>query len=125
MDRCFTNILSDNVGRTADFYTDVLGMQRHFDSDWFVILTHPDIEKLELGILERDHSVVPQSVRHAPSGVIVTFVVADCDAVYARATACSAEVLEPPTNMFYGQRRLLLRDPDGTVVDVSSPIDSE
>ena len=122
MDRCFTNILSDNIGRTADFYTEVLGMQRHFDSDWFVILTHPDIDQLELGILQRDHSIVPPSVQHEPSGVIVTFVVADCDAVYAKAKACGAEVLESPTDMFYGQRRMLLRDPDGTVVDVSSPV---
>ena len=124
MDRCFTNILSDDVGRTADFYTEVLGMQRHFDSDWFVILTHPGVEGLELGVLQRDHDIVPEAVRQAPSGVIVTFVVSDCDEVYARSKACSADILEPPTNLFYGQRRMLLRDPDGTVVDVSSPIDS-
>ncbi|MEO1203521.1 MAG: VOC family protein [Pseudomonadota bacterium] len=124
MDRCFTNILSSDVGRTADFYADVLDMQRHFDSDWFVILTHPDIEGLELGVLQRDHDIVPQSARQAPSGVIVTFVVADCDAVYAKATSCNAEILEEPTDMFYGQRRMLLRDPDGTVVDVSAPLGS-
>jgi predicted enzyme related to lactoylglutathione lyase len=98
-------------------------MQRHFDSDWFVILTHPDADGLELGILQRSHDIVPQSVRSAPSGIIVTFVVDDCDAVHDRARACNARVLEKPTDMFYGQRRMLLCDPDGTVVDVSSPVD--
>ena len=75
----------------------------------------------EFGILQRDHAIVPEPIRHPPSGVIVTFVVADCDEVYASAKEFDADVLEPPTDMFYGQRRLLLRDPDGTVVDVSSP----
>lgn len=122
MDRCFTSILSENVGRTADFYAQVLDMQRHFDSDWFVILTHPDIEGLEFGILKRDHDAVPQSIRNKPSGIIVTFVVTNCDEVFAKARARNAEILEPPTDMFYGQRRMLLCDPDGTIVDVSSPI---
>ena len=110
------------MDRAAGFYAELLDMQRHFDSDWFVILTSPDLAGVELGILERDHEVVPPAARQAPAGVIVTFVVADCDEVYARAKAHGAEILEPPTDMFYGQRRMLLRDPDGTVVDVSSPL---
>lgn len=124
MDRCFTNILSTNVERTAAFYEGVLGMRRHFDSDWFVILSHADIENLELAILQRDNDVVPTSVRSAPSGFMLTFVVKDCDQVHDRAVACETEVLEQPKDMFYGQRRMLLRDPDGTVVDVSSPVGS-
>ncbi len=122
MNRCFTNILSEDVARTAAFYEAVLGMRRHFDSDWFVILTHDGIDGLELGILKRDHDLVPGVARRAPAGVIMTFVVTDCDEVFARARSGGAEVLEPPTDMFYGQRRLLLRDPDGTIVDVSSPV---
>jgi predicted enzyme related to lactoylglutathione lyase len=122
MKRCFTNLLSANIARSAAFYETLLGMQRHFDSDWFVILTHPDIDGLEFGILQRDHDIVPTEARLAPAGVIVTFVVADCDAVYRAAEAEGAIVLEPPTDMPYGQRRLLLKDPDGTVIDVSSPI---
>lgn len=123
MNRFFTSILSSDVERTANFYQELLGMVRHFDSDWFVILTHPDIDGLEFGILQRDHGIVPETVRAAPAGVMLTFVVTDCDEVYGRARARHAEILEPPTDMPYGQRRMLLRDPDGTVVDVSSPVD--
>lgn len=124
MDRCFTNILSTDIEAVACFYQSVLGMQRHFDSDWFIILTHPDIDGLELGILQRNHDVVPQSARAAPSGFIVTFVVSDCDEVYGKAMALKADILESPRDMFYGQRRMLLRDPDGTIIDVSSPVGS-
>ena len=121
MQRQFINILSTDVAATADFYQTLLGMSRHFDSDWFVILTHPGIEGLEYGILQRDHGIVPEDVRAAPAGVIVTFVVADCDAVHDTAKTLGAEVIEPPTDMPYGQRRMLLRDPDGTVLDISAP----
>ncbi|MEL6965356.1 MAG: VOC family protein, partial [Pseudomonadota bacterium] len=48
-------------------------------------------------------------------------VVSDCDDVHKRAVEMSAEVVEPPTDMPYGQRRMLVRDPDGTLIDVSAP----
>ena len=121
MQRLFTNILSGDVDRAARFYEDLLGMHRHFESDWFVILKHEQLGDVEFGILERVNEIVPAQARRTPTGVILTFVVEDCDAIYERAVSLGAEILAPPTDMFYGQRRLLLRDRDGTVVDVSSP----
>jgi len=122
MQRCFTNILSENVDSTAKFYESILNMKRHFDSDWFVILTHDELNDFEFGILQRQNDIVPEAIRKAPAGVIVTFVVSDCDVVYERASKLDNVVIEPPTNMPYGQRRILLRDPDGTIIDVSSKI---
>lgn len=122
MQRCFTNILSADVEKTATFYENILHLKRHFDSDWFIILTHEELSGLELGILQRDSDIVPVTIRSAPAGVMVTFVVADCDSVFEQASKFDAEILEPPTDMPYGQRRMLLRDPDGTVIDVSSPV---
>ncbi|MEM9439285.1 MAG: VOC family protein [Pseudomonadota bacterium] len=119
--RSFVNILSENVNKTAAFYERLLDMERHFDSDWFVILTHAGIKDLEYGILKRDHDIVPDNVRAKPAGIIVTFVVSDCDDVHKRAVKMGAEVVEPPTDMPYGQRRMLVRDPDGTLIDVSAP----
>ena len=121
MQRSFTNVLSGDVQKTSAFYENLLGMTRHFDSDWFVILTHEGIEGLEFGILQRDHAIVPPDIRAAPAGIVITFVVTDCDEVYRRAVAAKASVVEPPTDMAYGQRWMLLRDPDGTVLDVSAP----
>lgn len=120
MQRCFTNILSASVDTTVQFYENVLGMTRHFDSDWFVILTHKSIDGLELGVLQRDHEIIPTSARNAPAGVMITFVVDNCDSIHSKAIKTGAEIVEPPTDMAYGQRRMLLLDPDGTVVDVSS-----
>ncbi len=121
MDRLFTSILADDVPATADFYVNLFGMQKHFDSDWFVILVHADRPGIEYGILARDSDVVPDSVRAVPAGVMVTFVVDDCDAHFAAATALGAAIVERPTVMPYGQKRALVRDPAGTLVDISSP----
>ncbi len=121
MQRAFVNVLSGSVETTARFYERLLGMTRHYDSDWFVILTHPDRPGLEYGILQRDHPVVPETVRAAPAGVMMTFVVPDCDAVHGQARKIGAEIIAAPTDMPYGQRRMLLRDPDGTVLDISAP----
>lgn len=121
MQRCFTNILSSDVEVTASFYENLLGMKRHFNSDWFVILTHSDVSGLELGLLQRDHAIVPPLIQAKPAGVMVTFVVDDCDKVHEKAIGLEAEIIEEPIDMPYGQRRMLLRDPDGTVLDVSAP----
>jgi len=121
LNRCFTNILSEDIDVCATFYEDLFDMRRHFDSEWFVLLTHDDIEGLEFGVLQRDHEVVHEHIRAAPAGVMLTFVVDDCDVVYQRAVDMEADIIETPADQFYGQRRMLLRDPDGTVVDVSAP----
>ncbi len=122
MNRHFTNILCEDPDASAAFYEGVLGMTRHYDMDWFVLLTHPDMPGLEYGLLRRDHPTVPSAHRTAPSGVIVTFVVEDVDAAHRAAMDQGATIISPPTDMPYGQRRVLLSDPSGTVVDISAPV---
>lgn len=125
MQRCFTNIISQDVEKTATFYQHILGMKRHYDSDWFVILTHENVNGLELGILQCDHATVPKHAISQSCGVIITFVVPSSHAVHELALSRGIEVLEPPTKMPYGQTRLIIRDPDGTILDVSSQTPKE
>jgi len=121
MQRCFTNILAENIEQTAAFYETLLGMTRHFSSDWFIILTHPDRPDLEYGIIDRSSDLVPNGANGVPSGVMITFVVADCDAAHAAAVQREYEIVEAPRDMPYGQRRMVLKDPAGTFVDISAP----
>ena len=121
MDRAFTNILSANVNKAAKFYQELLGMTRHFDSDWFVILTHPNVENYEFGILDVNNAIVPDKAKAQPQGLILTFVVKDVAPIFKIAQSMQANIIEPPTDMPYGQCRMLLNDIDGTVIDVSAP----
>ncbi|MCU0829611.1 MAG: VOC family protein [Tabrizicola sp.] len=122
MNRAFTNILTDKVDGTAQFYQDLLGLRRAGDFGWFVLLADDDLPGFELGILDRDHETLPRQEAPQPAGVLLTFVVADVEAVHRQALAMAAAIIEAPRDMAYGQRRLLLRDPAGTLVDVSAPI---
>lgn len=122
MKRAFTNILSINVNEAANFYQDLLGLDRHFDSDWFIILTHVECPNFELGILERKNPLVPNEADKSPAGVMLTFVVEDVELIYKKAKNMDVRIIENPTNTPYGQRRMIIEDLDGTIVDISSLI---
>ena len=122
MNRAFTSILCSNVDATAQFYQSLLGMTRAGDFGWFIVLSHDALPGFELGILARNHETIPPEVATRSGGVILTFVVDDVEAVHQKAKAVQAEVVQGPTDLPYGQRRLMLRDPAGTAIDISSPI---
>ncbi|MFD3746391.1 VOC family protein [Nocardia sp. NPDC058633] len=116
----FVNICSDQLSTTRDFYVDLLGFQVSFDSDWFVQLRAND-SGATIGIMARNHELVPEQARGAASGSYITIVVDDVESVFARAKDLSVPIAEEPKDLFYGQRRMLVIDPNGVLVDVSSP----
>ncbi len=121
IDRLITTICSDHLAKSRDFYTRFFDFEVGYDSDWFVSLLSSD-KKLELGIISRVHDMVPAGYRKPPQGFYLTFVVEDVDHLYEMVRKDDTTVVEIPQDTFYGQRRMLLTDPDGTLVDVSSPI---
>ena len=133
--RAFPTILSDRLPETRDFYVALLGFGVAFDSDWFVGLSTatsgalsstfepgevPEVA-FEVGIWRVDHDLVPASHRAEPAGVMLTFVVDDVDAVHALARRARMPVVAPPRDLFFGRRQMLVCDPNGVLVDVSSP----
>ena len=118
--RSFFSVVSEDLPATRRWFVDLLDYTVEFDSDWFVHLQDAVKPDLEVGVLARDHEIVPEQLRAAPRGGLLTVVVDDVDAVHERAIALGVEVLEPPRDLFYGQRRMLVVDPNGLVVDVSS-----
>ena len=120
--RSFPTILSDRLPETRDFYVALLGFRVSYDSDWFVSLSSADGDGVhELGIWAMDHDLVPPPYRADPGGVILTFVVDDVDAVHVDARRMGLPVVAPPRDLFYGQRQMLVTDPNGLLVDISTP----
>lgn len=115
--RAFIDIVADDPEAVASFYVGLFGFRATFRSDWFINLAAPEAELLELGILRRGHEAVPSGVGGPP---LLTLVVDDVDALFEAARSRGAPIVQPPRDLFYGQRRLLLRDPAGTFVDASS-----
>ena len=56
---------------------------------------------------------------------IVEFRVDDVDAEFARLRDMIGEFVQEPTTMPWGNRSLLFRDPDGTLVNLFTPISTE
>ena len=123
--RILTNICSDDLERSKAFYVSLLGLKVKFDSDWYVQLCLPDQDEIEMGIIQRDHQLVPPDYRKFPTGMYVTFVVDDVDVAYTKALDMGLEIVQQPRNEFYGQRRFLTKDPNGCLVDVCSPYEAE
>ncbi len=121
MKRLFANILSDDLAASRDFYIGFLGLKSLYDSDWFINLATDGEPRFELGILKRDTELLGQADRRSPQGFMLTVVVEDVETVFEAAKARNLTIVEPPRDLFYGQRRLLLRDPNGVLVDISSP----
>lgn len=119
--RILTNICADDLAACRDFYVQLLGFEVKYDSDWYVQLGSPRPLELEFGIIKRTHELVPAAYQTAPSGMYVTFVVSNVDEVYQKAQAMKAQIIQEPRNEFYGQRRFLVLDPAGCLIDVCSP----
>ncbi|MGO2358613.1 VOC family protein [Mesonia sp.] len=120
--RMMTNICSDNLQKSKEFYTRLFDLNVDFDSEWYVHLSSQD-SKFELGIIDRSHDVVPKEFQQHPQGFYITFVVDNVDHLFTSIKENEIEVISEPKNTSYGQRRCLLKDPDGTLIDISSPIE--
>lgn len=95
-----------------------------YDSDWFVHLVSKE-GVIELGIILQDSEIVPKAFQKPPTGFYITFVVDSVDEIFEKAIQEKFTVYKEPESTFYGQRRLLLKDPNGALIDVSSPIGTE
>jgi catechol 2,3-dioxygenase-like lactoylglutathione lyase family enzyme len=121
--RVLYNIMTDDLAGTRDFYERLLGMVPIYDSSWYVVLKPSETSAHELGIIDVNSEVVPQSFRGRPtSGSYLTFVVDDVEKIFRRAKSQKLNVLEAPQDLFYGQRRMLVLDPNGLLIDISSPV---
>lgn len=119
--RLMTNICSDKLAESKDYYTKLFDFNVEYDSDWFIHLISND-KQLELGIISRTSEIVLDTIKDLPQGFYITFVVENTDEVFEIAKNEGFEIISEPSDTFYGQRRLILKDPNGAIVDVSSPI---
>lgn len=120
INRIMTNLCSDNLAESKVFYTSLFDFKVGYESDWFVHLVSEGRE-LEVGIMQSNHDLIPEEFRGKPAGMYLTLVVDDAMAVYDRTIELGCNVVKAPELTFYGQKRLLLKDPGGVLVDVSSP----
>jgi len=121
-DRILFNILCKDIEAAAGFYEKVAGLQRIYNSDWYIVMSPPTAEALQIGLIDEVHEVAPTAARGMSNGSYLTLVVQNLDEALEAARQVGAQVLEEPQELFYGQRRALIRDPNDVVVDLSQPV---
>lgn len=107
-----------DVARLKAFYCDTLDFDVKFDADWYVHLQSRHSESVNLAILLADHETVPEDYRQPAQGVILNFEVEDVDALNQRMLDANVQVVRTLRDEAFGQRHVIVRDPDGNLIDL-------
>ncbi|MBY8856010.1 VOC family protein [Nocardia sp. CA2R105] len=115
-------LITDDVRRLAEFYELVTGVEAAWATPDFAEIVTP-AGTLALGSTRTVALFGPGSARPADNHTaIIEFLVPDVDAEYRRLHTAVADFVNEPTTMPWGNRALLLRDPDGNLVNLFTPV---
>ena len=115
-------LLVDDVTASAGFYTEHMGFEPTFESEWYVSLRHRENPAYELAIISQDHETIPEGFRRPTSALLLNFEVPSVESEYGRLQAAGAQILQPLEDLPAGQRHFICRAPGGVMVDVIQEI---
>jgi uncharacterized glyoxalase superfamily protein PhnB len=122
MDFVSTRIITGDVARLVEFYERATGVQAAWSNEDFAELRTASAT-LAIGSTRTVALFAQGSARPGDnSSVIIEFLVADVDGVHRNLAGSIAEIVTEPTTMPWGNRSLLVRDPDGNLVNFFTPV---
>ncbi len=113
-----TNLLEE----TARFFEQHFRFGRAFTSDWYIHLQSAEDDNVNIALLAPTHETIPEAGRGATTAMILNFEVEDVDAEYEKATAQGLPFLLPLRSEPFGQRHFITQAPNGTLIDIITPI---
>ena len=119
-------IITSDVPRLVAFYEHVIGGTAVWGNELFAEVATP-LATVAIGS-ERTVPLFGAGVAEpgANRSVIIELIVDDVDDEFTRLAPLLAEqgldVVQPPTTMPWGNRSLLVRDPDGNLVNLFTPV---
>ena len=96
------------------FLREAFGAEGEFAPD------HPTIVRIE-----DSHVMVSEAGVREPTSSLLHLYVEDADATFARALRAGATSIEEPSDMPYGDRRAMVKDPRGNDWQIATPIDDD
>ncbi|GGU30530.1 VOC family protein [Streptomyces daghestanicus] len=115
-------VITDDLARLVAFYEKATGIPADRVTEDFAELRTPTAT-LALGSTRTVPLFAPGSARPADNhSVIIEFRVDDVDRVHENLAGTGTEFVREPTTMPWGNRALLLRDPDGNLVNFFTPV---
>ncbi|MEU8591025.1 VOC family protein [Streptomyces sp. NPDC048664] len=122
MDFVSIRVITSDVARLVGFYEKATGVQAAWAGEDFAEL-RTATATLAIAGTRTVPLFAPGSARPADNhSVIIEFLVDDVDRVHENLTGVVADFVQEPTTMPWGNRSLLLRDPDGTLVNFFTPV---
>lgn len=118
-------IITDDVQRLIGFYEQATELEAVWATPDFAELVTP-VATLAVGST-RTVALFADGAAHAAANrsVIIEFRVEDVDRLRARLVDRADSVVQEPTTMPWGNRSLLIRDPDGNLVNFFTPVTPE
>ncbi|MER8431038.1 VOC family protein [Mesorhizobium caraganae] len=125
MDFVSIRIITDQIKPLVAFYETITGLSATWFTDDFAELATPSCT-LAIGNT-RTLALLGTGVAQpaANRSAIIEFRVSDVDAEYSRLAKIIRGFVQTPTTMPWGNRSLLLRDPDGNLVNFFTPVSAE
>jgi catechol 2,3-dioxygenase-like lactoylglutathione lyase family enzyme len=122
MDFVSIRIITGDVARLVAFYEQATGVPATWSTEDFAELATARAT-LAIGSTRTVALFAPDAARPADNrSVIIEFLVDDVDGVYGKLAGLVEEFVNEPTTMPWGNRSLLVRDPDGNLVNFFTPV---
>jgi catechol 2,3-dioxygenase-like lactoylglutathione lyase family enzyme len=119
----YTIIYVRDVPASIGFYEKAFGLERRLLHESG---QYGELETGSTALAFAAHELAAESVRELakadPSGFEVCLVDEDVEATYRRAVEAGAEAVSEPEERPWGQHTAYVRDPDGTLIEIASPI---
>ena len=128
LSRCFVQVHDPDLA--LSFYRDTLGLELRNDvaqehSRWLTVgaPSQPGVAIVITNYLNGspadDDAIAALVAKGAMNGV--HFTTDDLDATFERVRASGAEIVQEPTEQFWGTRDFAVRDPSGNLVRIDQP----
>ncbi len=125
MDFVSIRLISSDITRLVGFYEKVTGVQAVWANQDFAELRTAH-GTLAIGSTRTVSLFAPGSARPADNHTaIIEFLVDDVDTLYENLKGIVEDFVNVPTTMPWGNRALLLRDPDGNLINFFTPVTPE
>lgn len=118
-----------DVAAALEYYQGAFGLRRRYldDSGMYGEL---ETGATVFAFAQDDFAQTGNGIRHRrnnaeddPPGISFTLVTNDLDAAWARAVSFGVDVVSPPATKPWGQRVGYLRDPQGIIVELATPVE--
>lgn len=124
----YTILYVEDVTRSIEFYESAFGFKRKFitpENDYGELLTGETTLSFASKTLANSNlkdGFISSTLENKPLGIELAFVTEDVQGIVDKAKSIGAEIIEMPIQKSWGQTVAYIRDEDGFLLEICSPI---